>query len=692
MLRNHSRRHGALAWPTLLLALTLSGAAGCSGDPGTPTPDDTETPVVTPTASVGTDTPDTSTPVTATPTPTDAPTPTDSPEPTPTYPPPTPTPPEDGDGDGFSEADGDCNDNNGDIFPTAEEVCDSVDNNCDGETDGPDSADAHIYYQDHDGDGYGANVEGTSACDMPTGYITVSGDCDDDRVSVNPDADEVCDTIDNDCDGTIDQNAVDGGQNYYPDQDDDGFGWAAGVVNACSAPEGYIIDSQDCDDNNADANPNGTEVPYNGVDDDCSNGDLVDQDNDGSPSCEVASAPCDCADLDATIYPERPEILNGIDDNCNGNVDEGSSAFDDDGDGYSENEGDCDDGRKDVSPAGTEGTACDSVDQDCDGKPDDGLSCHDDDGDGYSEDQKDCNDAEPAVNPGAAEGPACDGIDTDCDGKTDDGLTCKDDDGDGLNEDQGDCNDADASVHPGATEATSCDGIDTDCSGQDLDARCLDQDLDGVTGEKGDCNDNSAAVYPGATEVYDGLDNDCDELTDEGMVPEGGLIITEVLNRAAVNDEYGEWFEVYNASLYPIDVYKWEFKDNTGKFTVATHVVIPSKGFGSFGNCGDTTLNGNYVHSYVYGTCKTGGSFALSNSPTTSNPEKVEAYDAVNGRAIDKTSYTDAVSNKGISRSLNPDHTSAVDNDVTTLGTTPQGIIWCEDKTPSFQAANDPCL
>ena len=185
---------------------------------------------------------------------------------------------------------------------------------------------------------------------------------------------------------------------------------------------------------------------------------------------------------------------------------------DDDGDGYSENQGDCNDADASVHPGSTE-IADDGIDQDCDGK--DLLSPEniDDDGDGYTENQGDCNDASASVHPGATD--ICgDGIDQDCSG-----ADCKpadpgaaDNDGDGYSKNQGDCNDANASVHPGATDICG-DGIDQDCSGADCkpaDPGAADNDGDGYSENQGDCNDADASVHPGAAEISnDGIDQDC---------------------------------------------------------------------------------------------------------------------------------------------------------------------------------------
>jgi hypothetical protein len=161
----------------------------------------------------------------------------------------------------------------------------------------------------------------------------------------------------------------------------------------------------------------------------------------------------------------------------------------------------------------------------------------DNDGDGYTENQGDCNDSNAAIRPGATE--VCgDGIDNNCNGSVDEGCTrtwYRDTDGDRysngsslqsvnrpasnyylaseLTATTGDCNDSNAAIHPGATEICG-DGIDQDCNGVDLpcltDPLEVDNDGDGFTENAGDCNDSNASIHPGATEICgDGIDQDC---------------------------------------------------------------------------------------------------------------------------------------------------------------------------------------
>jgi len=106
------------------------------------------------------------------------------------------------DGDGFI-APQDCDDNDASINPDATEVCDGVDNDCDGTVDDGVLA---TFYRDDDGDNFGDDTQPIQACAQPPGFVTDNTDCDDGNPQRNPGATEFCDAIDNDCDGTVDDN------------------------------------------------------------------------------------------------------------------------------------------------------------------------------------------------------------------------------------------------------------------------------------------------------------------------------------------------------------------------------------------------------------------------------------------------------------------------------------------------------
>lgn len=190
---------------------------------------------------------------------------------------------------------------------------------------------------------------------------------------------------------------------------------------------------------------------------------------------------------------------------------------DNDGDSYTDNQGDCNDSDPSVSPVATE-ICGDSIDQDCNGED---LVCpgdSDNDQDGFSINEGDCNDNDIQINPDADEICGND-IDENCDGVAE-ACPVIDVDGDGFSPDasleaERDCNDSISTIYPGATEICG-DLIDQDCDGSDLTcAEDIDDDNDGYTENQGDCNDNDSAINPDATEIVDNLiDENCDGLVE----------------------------------------------------------------------------------------------------------------------------------------------------------------------------------
>ena len=346
----------------------------------------------------------------------------------------------------------DCDDNNASVYPGAPELCDGIDNDCDGTVEGQTT-----YFLDSDGDGYGDPSNTTVDCAQPAGYVSNYTDCDDNNASVYPGAPELCDGIDNDCDGT-----VEGQTTYFLDADGDGYGDSSNTTVDCAQPAGYVSNYTDCDDNNASVYPGAPEL-CDGIDNDC-DGTVegqttyfLDSDGDGYGDSSNTTVDCaqpagyvsnytDCDDNNASVYPGAPELCDGIDNDCDGTVEGQTTWFlDSDGDGYGDpsnttvdcaqpagyvsNYTDCDDNNASVYPGAPE--LCDGIDNDCDGVVP--VTEIDNDADGVSECQGDCDDADPARFPGNPE--ICDGLDNDCDGTVDNGVQSTyylDSDGDGF--------------------------------------------------------------------------------------------------------------------------------------------------------------------------------------------------------------------------------------------------------------------
>ena len=175
-------------------------------------------------------------------------------------------PHQDWDRDGVTEAEGDCDDEDRERRPGRGESCDGKDNDCDGEVDEDDALDATTWYQDLDGDGYGFGER--AACTAPAGFVAEGGDCQDQDAAIHPGAEEVCNGVDDDCDGAADGGSADA-TTWYRDADGDGFGDEGDQAEACEAAPGYIAVGGDCDDTSAEAWPGHSEVCGDGLDNDC---------------------------------------------------------------------------------------------------------------------------------------------------------------------------------------------------------------------------------------------------------------------------------------------------------------------------------------------------------------------------------------------------------------------------------------
>jgi len=173
---------------------------------------------------------------------------------------------------GYVTGSNDCDDSDPEIHPKATEVCDGIDNDCDGEIDEgfDDSCRRTTYYLDADGDGYGDPGYSTESYTQPAGYVLNNNDCDDFDADVNPSATEICDKIDNDCDGEIDEGFNDSCTKitFYRDYDDDGYGDSGDSVEDYNPPAGYVANDTDCNDDDPDIHPGATEA-CNDIDDNC---------------------------------------------------------------------------------------------------------------------------------------------------------------------------------------------------------------------------------------------------------------------------------------------------------------------------------------------------------------------------------------------------------------------------------------
>ena len=549
----------------------------------------------------------------------------------------------DNDGDGFTENEGDCLDSNSQIFPGSDEVCDLLDNDCDGSIDN-NPIDGQAYFLDDDGDGFGTGFGAGTTCDeVPEGYSIEIGDCDDTDASVNPDGLELCDDgLDNDCNGSIDD-----GQLWYFDGDEDGFGDITNTLITCTPSALWIENSEDCDDTDASINPDGIEILLDGIDQDCDGSDrmypyegteqftfaegvtatnqyecVLEWDVTGVASTStcidctfafdltmtydstsLSSSTCSAAAQDETFTYGYVEDYDGsgnaavlIYDDTNQEwgpwieESDGTSTIDFDGVQFTYTTG-----YLDYAYQGSyysnqwTGTAT--------------IFPYDNDGDGLDS-FGDCNDTDNALGSNQIDIPY-DGIDQDCDG-TDASI---DNDGDGIDS-LSDCNDNDSTIYPGATDIPG-DGIDQDCDGTDA-VPVVDNDGDGVDNTT-DCDDTDPTIYPGATEIIaDGIDQDCDGVD----IPFGQYTGTEQYQVTETGQS--------SAGVVPCDL-TWnttsatpltDCADCTFAFTLdftfdATNSIIDTTG----ANCSSYALDFTFDYGYVEDYDGAGNDAILSRTP-----------------------------------------------------------------------------
>lgn len=370
----------------------------------------------------------------------------------------------DNDEDGVTDCDGDCNDNNDTVYPGADDGnCNGVDEDCDGIAD----------------DDY-VNTPtscGVGACSSTGELVCIDGELQDTCAAGNGTADNNCNGIDDDCDGDIDEDYV--------------ITNTSCGVGACVS-SGQLTCVNGLEQDSCIAGIPGTELCEGLIDEDCDG--VVDEDcgcvNGQTRACGSDIGECEkgietCVDGDwngeciGEIIP-LDEVCDGLDNNCDNEIDEDVCPIDDDGDGFNSTV-DCDETNSSIH-LGADDSNCNGVDEDCDGVADDdyiATSSYCGIGECAAAGQIECvaGELQDTCVAGSPSIETCNYLDDDCDNNIDEdfallGQLCIV--GIGACERLGnfDCSvngTVECDAEPGIPDNEVCgNGIDDDCDGGDL--------------------------------------------------------------------------------------------------------------------------------------------------------------------------------------------------------------------------------
>jgi len=434
---------------------------------------------------------------------------------------------------GFVTTNTDCDDNNASANPAATEICNTIDDNCDGQID---EGVQNTYYEDMDGDGYGSmSFWSIQACSAPFGFVSTNNDCADNNPAINPGAAEACNTIDDNCDGQINE-GFGPLTLYYADADGDGYGNGTQAIDvllqgssSASVSNGSLI----IVGSNSSTNSSLTgSVSFVAPVDATYTFDWSYSTVDSGPNWDPAYY------INGTAYPLTDDFGPQTQSGTQSVTVTAGSTF-----GFSVVTVDDVAGSATLTINNFNGFTLPTFTQACSQPA------------GYAVVNGDCDDAVAAINPGATE--VCNGIDDNCSGVAEEGLTFTDYYADldldgygagaatnacaqpiGFVTTNTDCDDNNASANPAATEI--CNEVDDNCDGQ-IDEGVQNtyyEDMDGdgygsmsfwsiqacsapfgFVSSNNDCADNNPAINPGAAEVCNTIDDNCDGQINEGFGP-----------------------------------------------------------------------------------------------------------------------------------------------------------------------------